>query len=291
MVVVIIASALLLSILITCFIVREVVTQHDEELTKVIASDIYDDIGNELLRAVTISRGMANDTFLHQILKTENNYTVEQYTDVMTEWLTSIKERLDYSSAFLASEGSRNYWMANGFVKRFDLENDPHDKWYKDMLSSGDDYLLNVDTNEANQMTLSVFVNHKIVDADGKFLGVCGVGIDMINLQKIIALDEKEYNVKVNLVNRNGIVQVDTDVINIETMNLTNMISHQRSNQFFLNKVDGKYIITKYVPAFDWYLVVQREGDNMKSVFLNIVLYMLLGFMIVSAALWRFYKP
>ena len=99
MVIVLIAPASVLSISITCFIVREVISRHDDEMVKVIAAEINDDIGNELLKAVMVSRGMANDTFMHQSLKTENDYTTEEYTEIMTAWLRATKERLNYSAA------------------------------------------------------------------------------------------------------------------------------------------------------------------------------------------------
>ena len=75
MVIVLIAPASVLSISITCFIVREVISRHDDEMVKVIAAEINDDIGNELLKAVMVSRGMANDTFMHPIVI--NSDTVE----------------------------------------------------------------------------------------------------------------------------------------------------------------------------------------------------------------------
>lgn len=66
MIIVVVALASVLSISITCLILKEVITRHDEEIVKVIASDVYDDIRNELLRAVAVSTTMSNDTFLHQ---------------------------------------------------------------------------------------------------------------------------------------------------------------------------------------------------------------------------------
>ena len=78
MVIAIIAPASVLSISITCFILKEVIRRHDEEIVKVIASDVYDNIGNELVNAVMLSRGMANDTFLHQNLRAEDSFTVRR---------------------------------------------------------------------------------------------------------------------------------------------------------------------------------------------------------------------
>lgn len=62
------------------------------------------------------------------------------------------------------------------------LENDSHDIWYKDYLDSGKRYIVNVDTDEDNNGSLSVFINYGIIDTNGDILGACGVGVDMNDL-------------------------------------------------------------------------------------------------------------
>ena len=83
-----IAAASIFSISLTCLIVWQVVTQHEEEMIKVIASDVHDDIRNELLKNVAIAQSMANDLFLHENLKTENTRTVAEQTLLMKKYLT-----------------------------------------------------------------------------------------------------------------------------------------------------------------------------------------------------------
>ena len=52
-------------------------------------------------------------------------------------------------------------------VKKLDLENDPHDVWYSNIINEDVDYMINVDTDEADNMWLGVFVNTRIRDYDG----------------------------------------------------------------------------------------------------------------------------
>jgi len=288
MIIVVVALASVLSISITCLILKEVITRHDEEIVKVIASDVYDDIRNELLRAVAVSTTMSNDTFLHQNLKNENNISEDAETEIIKNYLTTVKDRLNYSAAFLASNTSKNYWQANGLVKKLDVEKDPHDIWYSDIFNSNLDYKLNVDTDEANNMSLGVFVNTKIRDANGSILGICGVGLRMEILQKILEMNERAYKIKISLVDSDGLVQVDTEAQHIENANLMHMLSFQKTDQFIMEKVDDNYIITKYIPAFDWYLVIRRHGDNMQSAFSDVIFYMSIGFLIALIALLAF---
>ena len=285
-----IAAASIFSISLTCLIVWQVVTQHEEEMIKVIASDVHDDIRNELLKNVAIAQSMANDLFLHENLKTENTRTVAEQTLLMKKYLTLMRDRVKCSSAFLASDKSKNYWQATGLIKKLDLENDPHDVWYKNIVNEDLDYILNVDTDEADNLSLGIFVNTRIKDYDGDLLGICGVGVKMKTLQKIIETDELNYKIKINLVDRKGVVQLDTDSEKIEKENIGDLISYQRTDQLILNKVDGKYIISKYMPIFDWYLVIQRDVDNMQSAFSSVIFYMSIGFLIALAMLLIFVK-
>ena len=55
MIIVMIAIVSVMSISITCLILRKVITQHEEEIIKVIASEVHDSIQNELLKNVAIA--------------------------------------------------------------------------------------------------------------------------------------------------------------------------------------------------------------------------------------------
>ena len=288
MVIVIIALASVLSISITCLILREVITQHEEEIIKVIASDVNDNIRNELLKNVAIAQSMANDLFLHENLKTENTRSEAEQTALIKRYLTLMRDRVKCSSAFLASESSKNYWQATGLIKKLDLANDPHDSWYSNVINEDVDYMLNVDTDEADNMSLGVFVNTRIKDYDGDLLGICGVGVKMKTLQRIIEDDERIFKIKINVVDKKGVVQIASESGEIENANLSDLISYQRNDSLVLKKIDGKYILTKYMPSFGWYLVIQRDAENMQSAFSNVVLYMSAGFLVALIALLVF---
>ena len=105
----IIAIVSIFSISLTCFIVSKVIAQHDEEIIKVIVSDVHDEIRNELLKNVAIAQSMANDLFLHENLRTENTRSEAEQTEFMKKYLTLMRDRVKCSSAFLESENSKNY--------------------------------------------------------------------------------------------------------------------------------------------------------------------------------------
>ena len=73
-----------------------------------------------------------------------------------------------------------------------------------------------MDTDEANHWELSVFVNTEITDENANFLGVCGIGVEMKDLQRFLKQYEEKYNVKINLIDKTGLIQVDSDAARIE---------------------------------------------------------------------------
>ena len=287
MVIVIIAAASVLSISITCFVLDKVITRHDDELIKVIASYVYDDLKNELLKPIIVSQTMASDNFLHQNLNRETSIPQEQEIELMKNYLNGIRNHFGYDAAFIVSDATRDLYIG-GTIKTLDATKNSHDVWYDNFIAKNVEYAFNVDTNEANKLSLTVFVNTRIRDTNGNILGVCGVGVGMSALQRILNKYEKAYKVKVNLVNRDGLILVDTDSENIAKSTLAHTLSYRLSEQFILEKIGGTYVITKYIPDFDWYLVIQRDANNMQSAFSNVILYMSLGFLIALVLLLAF---
>lgn len=278
-----IAITSIFSISIASFILNEVIEQHDEEMIKVIASDVYGDVSDKLRQAVTVSRVMANDTLLIQNLKNADRFSEAEETEIMRQYLNALRSHFDCSAAFLASEISQNYYTASGLQKKLDPKNDSHDLWYPEFLEKNLEYAFNIDTDEAKKFALTIFVDTRIHDENGNLLGVCGVGIGMDEMQKILEQNESQYGIEINLADQNGLVQIDTDSMQIEHLKLTNIAMEKNPSEFVVHKTRGGYTVTRYIPDFDWYLVIQRNSVNSKGTFSNLISYMLIGFVILLA--------
>ena len=269
-----IAITSIFSISIASFILNEVIEQHDEEMG---------DVSDKLRQAVTVSRVMANDTLLIQNLKNADRFSEAEETEIMRQYLNALRSHFDCSAAFLASEISQNYYTANGLQKKLDPKNDSHDLWYPEFLEKNLEYAFNIDTDEAKKFALTIFVDTRIHDENGNLLGVCGVGIGMDEMQKILEQNESQYGIEINLVDQNGLVQIDTDSMQIEHLKLTNIAMEKNPSEFVVHKTRGGYTVTRYIPDFDWYLVIQRNSVNSKGTFSNLISYMLIGFVILLA--------
>ena len=263
-----------LAILVASVVLDTVVKSHDEERMKFIAADVYDDINAELLKLVMISRVISKDIPLIESIKNEENVSFEQNVYLMRNYISSLKKSFNLSTGFIVSEKSKIYYSAEGFNKIIDVENDAHDIWYKLFLDKNLAYDYDLDVDEINQNNWTIFVSARINDENGELLGVCGVGEYLTEIQNLLITDEETYDVKINLVDQNGVVQLDADSVNIETAHIQNIINPNKSVQFVFSEKDGVYTITKYMQDLGLYLVVRRNADDTQGTFSNLVIYM-----------------
>ena len=133
-----------------------------------------------------------------------------------------------------------------------------------------------------------MFINYGIFDANGDILGACGVGVDMEELVDMLRALEEEYNIKVDLVNHDGLIQVDTDGSAIETTCLDNSYFDKITDNDFYYQLSGhNCYMTKYIEELDWYIVI-RDNNPMKldtnKIILPIVLIFIAGVLIMATS-------
>lgn len=278
MVIAIIAFTSILSISISCLILNRVIERHNEEMIKLIASYVYDDTGSELLKPLMVAKTIAHDHFLIENLKAEKNIPFEVENKIMTDYLNSIKEGFGYSCAALTSATTMNYYTYKGFHKKVSPLYDEYDIWYKDFVESGAEYNFDVNFDEINDDIWTIFVDARINDENGNLLGVCAVGVLTEKLQSMFSKDEYTYKIKINLVDKNGLIKVDTNSIRIESALIEEVVGVPKDDQLTLKKIGDKYIVIRYIPEFDWFLVIQRDRNMESGAFSNLIIYMLAGF-------------
>ncbi|MBR1598261.1 MAG: GGDEF domain-containing protein [Lachnospiraceae bacterium] len=278
----------LLSTVISLWSLNLMAKDNLREMETLLTARVYDIIGSELSEPIMVSKTMANNYFLIDTLKTEDSLGEAQAVTLMQDYLRNLKNGLGYDSAFVVSDRSRRYYTYDGLNKIVDPEHDEHDIWYSLFLEERKPYDLDVDSDEMNRNQWTVFVNARIEDTDGNYLGVCGVGVQMTNLQKLFGDFEQEYHVKINLVDRNGLVQVDTDEINIENAYLDAGIIDGRENAEYVYTKNGRheYTVTKYVENLGWYLVVSSSETDRNLGFMKLIGMNVLFCLIVMVVLF-----
>ena len=251
---------------------NDIIREDAENITKLTAMSIFAEIQNELTKPIFVGLTMANDSFVKAWLAEEGT----QDQEAMIRYLSGIKMKYGYSSAFLVSGNSGNYYNTEGILKKISTA-DNHDVWFYEFVKSGKDYVLDVDTDQANEDTLSIFINSKIMNAGDRNASVIGVGLEMREIQSILAYYNELFQLDILLIDPNGIVQVATDDLKIVHFNYFSQLDNPDMKERILdNKEDfeilrpegstnDNYVFTKYIDDLDWYIVVKSNPEAFHS--------------------------
>jgi diguanylate cyclase (GGDEF)-like protein len=249
-----------------------------------LSENIYSGIQKELSLPITISSAIARDSFL---IDWVTNGEVE--IDKIVQYLDKIKDAYNFVSTFFISEKTGNYYHYEGILKQLS-PGDSHDEWYYKFISSGKSYDLDVDTDEASENVLTIFINYRLEDFDGNFLGVAGVGIRLENIADALIQKQEKYNRHIYLIDENGIIQVHSDKAKIEQISIFDLPGIADIAAILMNKdkvlVDENYVLdqntylvsSRYIPEMDWYIIVEQGEDKALSFARNnLLLTILIG--------------
>lgn len=248
-----------------------------ENISKLSSSIIYAEINNSMTKPIFVGQTMANDLFLKNwLLEEPEKGADEAGSELIRRYLASYSERYGYDSVSVISAQSNIYYYQDGINKRVSTQ-DEHDVWYYDFVQGDHSYKLNVDVDEAGNNELTVFVDSKVIGNDGAVMGVVGVGIRMRHLQKLLQKYEADYDLKILLIDSNGLVQVDSVDENIETHNffdseqMAELKNRVLSNKTALELVwypqgeTSTCMTTQYIEDLDWYIVVEKNTEPIQA--------------------------
>lgn len=262
----------LLSTAVSIFSLHTMSRHNAREMNKVLATQVYDYISTELSGPIMAARTMASNSFLVDALKDEPQDADAAFSASIANYLSGIESGVGYHSSFVVSDATKRYYTRDGYTRDID-ESDPEDSWYVEFMGLADQYDLDVDADERDKNSLTVYVNVKMDAERGDAVGICGVGVRMTGIQELFRTFEESFGVKISLVDRNGVVMVDTDTSSIEKANLSSLIDGGTSGDYvYSERDDGRFVVSKYVGDLDWYLVVQSNGGTNAGQYANIIL-------------------
>lgn len=241
--------------------------EHLAEETMPLTSDnIYSEIQRDLLRPIFISDLMALDTFVRDWV-----LAGEADSRPMIRYLHEIQQRYGTVTSFFVSDLSRNYYHHSGILKQV-KENDPRDNWFfrVKQLPKGEDYEVNIDDDTADRSRVTVFVNYRVHDYEGRFIGVTGVGLALESVSRLVEHYEKRYGRRVFFVDREGTVTLHGEDLpagkSLRTMPglaqlATQILTVPGGNFTFQREGRAVYLNSRLVPEFNWYLMVEQKED------------------------------
>jgi len=230
--------------------------------------NIYSEIHSALMRPILVSSSMANDAFLKDWV-TDG----EKDTEKLTQYLKGIQQKYGFLTTFFVSAASDKYYYQQGLLKRINPR-DSHDVWFYAFVRKHVEYVLDVDTNQAESNKLTIFINFRVEDQNGKLLGVTGVGVNMDRAADLLRKAKERYHRDVYLVDQDGLVQVHPDTSLIRHRYITEtpgiedvaeyILANRQGSVNFQYDRKGEHILlsTHFIPEFDWHLIVEQEESG-----------------------------
>ena len=244
---------------------------HEISNNQLVASHIYGLIEGNIERPIGITSGLSSDEFLIRALEREEHTNEKEMEQMMAAFLSAVKNQFGYDSIFVVSEQTKRFYTSDGIAIIVNPQNDPYDNWYPIFLDLGSKMHVETDRDQLFDYRWTIFVNARIIGTDGKTIGVCGIGLPMDGWQKILLPLEKEYKVKINLIDSQGLVQVDTDYNNIKNAYISDALNDEASDR-----------MTRYLTNLQWFLVVQ--GSNfIEAEFEGTLAIILINLFLISA--------
>jgi diguanylate cyclase (GGDEF)-like protein len=239
--------------------IRSTIISQDLPLT---SSNIYSEIQKDLVRPVLISSTMAHDTFLRDwIVQGENDPTE------MSRYLREVKERYGAFSSFFVSDKSAVYYTGEGALKTVSPK-EPRDAWYYRVRDMKDPYEINVDPDLANKDALTIFINYRVYDFGGNYIGATGIGLTVDAVRHLLADYQQRFQRTIYFVDGNGKIvlfgnRADREPNLRAVQGLAPLVDRilaekQGSYQFEQNG-DNHILNVNYLPELKWYLFVEQN--------------------------------
>lgn len=264
-------------ILLVAFVVTSVVNYNvsrEAVRTELITSSLpltrdtlHSELRAELMRPLFVSSLMASDTFLRDWA-----LTGEQDVAQVAKYLNEIRTRYGFFTAFFISDESKRYYYHSGILKKISRM-DLHDVWFYEFVGRGVEYDLDIDTNQAAENQLTLFINHRVEDYAGYLLGVAGVGLDLDRFAGLISGFQDKYSRRITLVDQFGTVQVSSDTAQAEQVSIHDLpgissISQQivqvrgEPANFEYEGEHGNVLLTaRHMPDIGWTLLVEQDEE------------------------------
>ncbi len=253
------------------------------------SDNIYSEIQRDLLPPVFISSLMANDSFLR-------NWVIagEKNPEPLIQFLAETQRKYNTFTSFFVSERTRQYYQSKGVLKTVTDDN-LQDHWYFRVRQMKTDHEINIDPDQANAYTMTIFVNNRVYDFDGKYIGATGVGLKVSDVKSIIENYHKKFNRIIHFISRDGSVILATDGNtgrNIKDIpglgTVAPKILGNRGDSFEY-ELDGKtfYVKTRFIPELNWTLLVSKTDEHalrdvFRSMLLNLALCGLVTLIVIG---------
>ena len=255
------------------------------------ASNVYVELQKDLVRPVVIASTMAHDTFLVDwVLKGERD--VEE----INRYLQKIKTKYGAFSSFFVSERTLNYYTGVGILKKIS-PTEPRDRWYYRVRDLKDEHEINIDPDMANHDALTIFINYRVLDGSGRYLGATGIGLTMDAMYRRISDYQQRYQRSIYFVDDRG-----RQVLFGNTPSAGSTDLHDRPglreiiDRILVDKAGGyqyeaggsnRLLNVQYIPELKWYLFIEKDeslalADVRRVLYINVGICLIVTLLVVA---------
>lgn len=288
---VILAIGFLITNMISYFIavdtMRQSIVETELPLT---GSNTYSEIQTDLVRPILVSSLMANDTFVQDWL-----HSGELDLAAITRYLQRIQRQYNAFTAFLVSRETQAYYHFQAPPRHLKRD-DPADGWFFRSIDATAPYEVNVDINKQQDDALTVFINYRVLDHDGKMIGLTGIGLDFRTVRNIVSRYRDQFDRNIYFVNAKGDIVVATDAdtpvgASIRTSEglagiADRILGEDRGEYSF--KRGGRTILLSHrlIPDLGWRVMVEQdEAAAMRPLWLGFLFNLAIGFLVIAVSL------
>lgn len=245
--------------------VRKTITESSLPLT---SDNIYSVIQRDLLRPIFISAMMSNDAFLRQ-------WALEGERDVsqIERYLSEIVNEFGTVTSFFVSEHTRNYYHAGGLLKQV-REDEPRDEWYFRVRQMREPFEINVDPDLANQDAMTIFINYRVHDFAGNYIGATGTGLTVNRVNELIEEYEERFGRQIYFCTRDGTIilsPLNSDLQNYRSIreiegledHVDSLLAGNKEQLVYQRGGDNYFLNTRFVPELEWFLMVEQTEDKL----------------------------
>lgn len=246
---------------------REAIEHSISEQALPLTGDIINaGLQKNILYPVLISSMMAQDSRTRDWLGggEENEAAILAY-------LADIKLKYSTVGSFLGSDASRKLYHTDGPPESL-VEGRPIDAWYFRIKNTdGAKYETNVDVETQYSGMPTLFINHRVIDGQGNFVGVAGVSVTLETLNQVLASYQARYGAEIYFVNEAGKVVLSGGTLRVEVDQLATRSGMQEIAAAIINRstiptslsyrsgTSDIRVNSRFVPELNWYLVVEQN--------------------------------
>ncbi|MCE0495069.1 sensor domain-containing diguanylate cyclase [Vibrio salinus] len=243
---------------------KSINSQIEKNSLPLTSDNIYSQVQHDLIVPTFVAATMAHDTFVRD-WALQGHHSEEP----IQHYLSVIDKRFDTSIAFFVVDRTGYMYLPDEIHHVLDKSH-PKYEWYQQVksLPESEPYLVRIGEDPEHTGKYDIFIDHKVYDYNGNFIGITGVGISMKKVHKMIAHYERLYNRVIYFVDRDG-NQVLSGKPFYSGKPIQDIPGVKEISSKLLSSPSGSYrverggetvfINARLVPEFGWYLIVEEN--------------------------------